>query len=388
MRILLVHGAYQQKGGEDSVVESETELLRSRGHDVAFLRRDNHSITGKPRLQLAANTLWSFDAEREAAALIRDFRPDVVHTHNSFPLISPSVFWAARRAGVASVLTLHNFRLYCPQGMLMRDGGVCEDCCGRFPWPALRHGCYRGSRAQTAVMTAMIGLHRGLGTWQRTVTRYIALNDFCRDLFVRAGLPASRIRVKPNFVDLPAPQPGPRAGFLFVGRLVADKGVPTLARAVEGLKQITLDVAGTGPEAPAFAGAANVTLLGQLDSAGVYAAMRRSMALVLPSIAYENFPRTLVEAFACGLPVICSRVGPLPELVQDGVTGLHFEGGDAEDLRSKLIWASRHPQRMAAMGAAARQLYEARYTAERNHEQLLAIYRDAMQAVRDRSPSD
>jgi glycosyltransferase involved in cell wall biosynthesis len=382
MRVLFVHCAYRQKAGEDSVVASEAELLRSNGHEVTFLRRDNETIAGMSRVRLATDTVWSVGSAREASRRIHDFAPDVVHAHNTFPLISPSVFWAARRAGVASVMTLHNFRLYCPQGMLMRGGHVCEDCTGGFPWPALRHGCYRGSRSHTLALTAMLGLHRQLGTWQRVVTRYIALNAFCRDWFIKAGLPRDRVRVKPNFVDLPRGVPEPRDGFLFVGRLVSDKGVTTLARAAQGFEQVRLRVCGAGPEAGALEGHPNVCLLGQVDAATIYAEMRRAVALVLPSIAYENFPRTLVEAFACGLPVICSRVGPLPQLVADGVTGLLFDGTDGIDLRRKLQWAMEHRQQMAAMGEAARACYEAQYTAQRNHEQLMAIYRDAIEAMR------
>jgi glycosyltransferase involved in cell wall biosynthesis len=230
----------------------------------------------------------------------------------------------------------------------------------------------------------MLMLHRRLGTWQHKVNRYIALNEFCRVKFIEAGLPADRVVVKPNFVDAPPPVESPRADFLFVGRLSLEKGLEVLAKAWGQYSGTAgLRVAGTGPEITKLVGLPRVEVLGQLASVQVQACMAQSTALVLPSICYENFPVTLVEAMAAGLPIIASRIGALAALIRHGQTGLLFEPGDAADLARTMAWAAEHPQEMARMGREARQDYEAHYTPQRNLAMLLAIYADACAAQSD-----
>lgn len=384
-RILFVHNAYQQRGGEDSVVDAEVELLRSRGHEVVRFSRDNHAIATMGRFDLLRQTLWSRPARADFSALVRSFQPDVVHVHNTFPLISPSVYWAASELGIPVVQTLHNFRLMCPQAMFLRNGQVCEDCLGKLPWRGAMRGCYRDSKLQSSVLAGMVSMHRGLGTWQNKVTRYIALNDFCRNKFIEGGLPAERIVIKPNFVDFLPPIAVDRKDFLFVGRLSAEKGIDTLVTASGMVEAAGVQVAGTGPEAELLNAVPNIRALGALTGDQVREAMAGAMALVLPSIWYENFPRTLVEAFGCGLPVIASRIGALAELVEDRVTGLLFEPGDPASLADTMRWALEHPAEMAAMGKAARAHYEANFTAERNYQQLLAIYEGAISEAKGRA---
>lgn len=377
-RVLVVHNGYQQRGGEDSVVEAELALLRDGGHAVEAYRRHNDEIDALPRAQLARDALWSRRTSREIEALVASFAPDVIHVHNTHPLISPSLYWAAARARVPVVQTLHNFRLLCPQGMLLREQRVCEDCVGRVPWRGVMHRCYRDSAAQSAVVVATVTLQRAAGTWSRRVRRYIALNGFCRDVFVRGGLPAARIAVKPNFVDVPAQAEAPRAGGLFVGRLSVEKGVGVLAAALASCPEIGVEVIGSGECESELDGLANAHRLGFLPLPRILEHMRAAGWLVLPSLWYENFPRTIVEAYACGLPVIASRLGALPELVDDGVTGLLFEPGSAEDLARVLRWADAHPDDMARMGRAARARYDALYTPQRNLQMLNTIYADAI----------
>lgn len=379
MRVLIVHNVYQQRGGEDSVVDDEVELLLSRGHSVEFYGRNNDEVHNISRISLASQMLWSNRTVDDIADLIANFKPDVIHVHNTFPLISPSLYWAADKACVPIVQTLHNFRLFCPQAVFLREGKVCEDCLGHVPWRGVVHGCYRESKAQSAVLASMVTLHRVIGTWRNKVTRYIALNEFCRQKFIMGGLPAERIVVKPNFVDFTALPEISRQGFLFVGRLSAEKGVDVLVAAVRQLTSIAVRVAGTGPEAVMLGNIAGLKALGALSSEAVRIEMSQSIALVLPSICYESFPRTLVEAFGCGLPVIASRIGALAELVEEGVTGLLFESGNADDLAAKLKWAQQNPEHMRQMGRNARKKYEAEYTADQNYDQLIAIYREAIE---------
>lgn len=388
LRVLVAHCAYQQRGGEDAVVEAEIALLRARGHAVATYRRSNDEVAGMAPAALAVQTLWSRRTVRELTPEIARFRPDVIHAHNTLPLLSPALYWAAARAGVPVVQTLHNFRLLCLNALLLREGRVCEDCVGRLPWRGVARECYRGSRAASGVLAGMLVLHRGLGTYRHKVARYIALNDFCRDRFIAGGLPAERVVVKPNFVDAPPPPAGPRAGLLYVGRLSAEKGIATLAQALRGVPGAALRVAGEGAEAACLDGVPGVLRLGALAADAVRSEMERALALVVPSIWYENFPRTLVEAFAAGLPVIASRIGALAAIVGDGRTGLLFEPGDAQDLARKITWAQAHPAEMAAMGRQARAQYEAEFSADVNYRRLLDIYRQAQEQEQCNAATD
>lgn len=381
LHVLVAHNAYQQLGGEDRVVDAEIELLRRNGHRVTEYRRHNDELRHIGKLSALGDTFWSRRTVADIDALLRDGDIDIVHAHNTFPLISPSLYWAAAARGVPVVQTLHNFRLFCPQAMFLRESKVCEDCIGRLPLPAIRHACYRESRVQTSALVGMLGLHRAIGTWSDKVTRYIALNDFCRNKFIEGGLPAEKVVVKPNFVAFDPPPAGDRAGLLFVGRLSPEKGVTTLLKAAPDLPSGSIRVAGDGPLSAEVAGTSCVTRLGSLTEEGVREQMYRSQALVLPSIWYENFPRTLVEAFACGLPVVASRIGALAELVEDGCTGLLFEPGDDRDLARKLAWLLAHPDEAAGMGRQARLKYESSYAPAANIRQLVAVYADARSAM-------
>ena len=378
LRVIVAHDRYLHSGGEDAVVDAEIALLKSHGHAVVEYRRDNHDLKRLPLTQAAAQAFWSGRTRQEVGALIDSFAPDVLHVHNTLPLISPSIYWAAHQRRVPVVQTLHNFRLICPQGLMLRNDKPCEDCVGKVPWRAVAHACYRDSRVQTGVLASIVATHKLAGTWRNKVTRYIALNEFCRGRFIAGGLPADKIAVKPNFVDLPAPATQPRHGFLYVGRLSREKGIQVLVDALQhGPLPEPITVAGSGPEAWRLENLAGLTAVGALAADDVYAHMRGARALVLTSICYENFPRTLVEAFACGLPVIASRLGAMAELVSDGKTGLLFEPADAQDLAAKLTWALDHPGEMATMGMAARAHYERGLSGSSNLRQLLAIYQDA-----------
>ena len=385
MRILVCHNRYQLRGGEDSVCESEIELLREHGHDVQIFERSNADLNGVSKISAALETIWSRDSSKAFRAALDAFKPEVIHVHNTFAKISPAVYWEAAEAGIPVVQTLHNFRLMCPQAMFLRDGKVCEDCLGKLPWRGAVRACYRDSVAQSTVLASMVTTHRAIGTWRNKVTRYIALNEFCRRKFIEGGLPADRIVIKPNFVDFDAPPEGEREGFIFVGRLSTEKGIETLAAAARRVNGISLRVAGTGPEAGLLDGVPGIQALGALTGDAVRQRMSSSVALVLPSIWYENFPRTLVEAMACGLPIIASRIGALADLVEEGVSGLLFEPGNAVDLAAKLVWARDNPEAIRAMGVRARAIYEAKFTARTNYAQLMEIYEDAMdQARKDR----
>jgi glycosyltransferase involved in cell wall biosynthesis len=308
------------------------------------------------------------------------FQPDVVHIHNTFLVVSPSVVWAAARRKAAVVQTLHNFRLLCPQGTFLRERAVCDACAGRPPWRAVMHRCYRNSAAQSAVLAGILMGHRVLGTYQKKVNRFIALSRFARERFIAGGLPGQKIRVKPNFVEwAQRPSWGSRHGGLFVGRLSEEKGIAVLLDAMRLPECAELKVAGDGPWAAAVAHRLNGQYMGYLDSEAVAAQMRQAAFLVLPSIGHEQMPMTVLQAFASGLPVIASRRGALTELVADGITGLLAVPGNAADLAAKIAWARTHPDRIEAMGRAARAEYEQHYTAPTNYTTLMDIYEDAIE---------
>lgn len=381
LRVLIVHNAYQLRGGEDSVVEAESALLAKFGHNVEVWTRHNDDVKTMSRLFVAAQTMWSSSTWREIAKRVQVFRPDVIHVHNTLPLVSPSVFWAAEHLGVPVVQTLHNFRLMCPQATFLRDDRVCEDCLGKpFPWPAIRHRCYRNSAMQTAAVAGTVAVHRAIGTWDRKVTRYIALNNFCKSKFVAGGLPADKIDVKPNFVEQDVlPVWEGRHGGLYVGRLSVEKGVQTLMQAMGLLPSPDLKVIGTGPLEDRVKAVAAADWLGPQPLEEVFRHLSKASFLLLPSSCYEGFPRTLVEAFSWGVPVIASRHGSLLELVEEGRTGLLFDPGNPQDLARCIEWAQAHPDQMLAMGKAARSVYEERYTPAQNASELLAIYDRARQ---------
>ena len=385
MKVLVVHNVYQHRGGEDSVMEAEVALLSSRGHSVELFLRHNDAVDQMSHANAAVQTFWATQTGREFEALLRSFKPDVVHVHNTFPLISPAIYWVADRLGVPVVQTLHNFRLLCPQANFLREGKICEDCLGKLPWRGAVRGCYRDSKLQSTVLAGMVTLHRAIGTWQNKVTRYIAFNEFCRSKFIAGGLPASRIVIKPNFVDFEAPADLARAGLLFVGRLSTEKGVGVLAGAAALLADAQLCIVGDGPKAAFLDGVKGIKRLGQLSASAVKHEMNRAAAVVVPSICYETFCMVVLEAFASGSPVIASRIEVLPNLVIDGVTGLLFEPGNSQDLANKMLWAQQHPEQMADMGRNARALYEAQYTAERNYQQLMTIYQDAISEVKGKA---
>jgi glycosyltransferase involved in cell wall biosynthesis len=390
MKVLVIHNAYQQRGGEDSVVESEIALLRQHGHEVEAYIRHNDEVTGQTKVLLAMQTIWSSRSVDDVGELARRFRPDVIHVHNTLPLVSPSVFWAARRLGIPVVQTLHNFRLMCPQAMFLREGKVCEDCLGKVPWRGVARACYRESVVQTAVLSASVTWHRAIGTYDQAVTSFIALSEFSRSKFIQGGLPAGKIVVKPNFVeDAGLPDDGaPRAGGLIVGRLSHEKGIEVLLAALDGpgAGAPKVEVVGSGEMEAAVRACVGDGFAGYLPLTDILSRMRRAAYLVLPSLCYENFPRSLAEAYASGLPVIASRLGAMAELVEDGRTGLLFNPGDASDLRAKMAWADAHPESMRKMGREARLVYEKKYTPGINHDLLIAIYRQSMDAI-GRTPS-
>jgi glycosyltransferase involved in cell wall biosynthesis len=382
MRILQVHNHYRLAGGEDQVFDAEYQLLQQHGHTVIRFEFDNRHIAPNGYLSVAANTIWNRSIYKAVRDLIKKERPDVAHFHNTFPMVSPSAYYAAAAEGVPVVQTLHNYRLFCPGATLFREGQVCEECLERrSPWRGVIHACYRNSRATTAVSAAMLAYHRAISTWEAAVDTYIALTEFARCKFIQAGLPPGKVVVKPNFGKASSQvNAAPRQNyFLFVGRLSPEKGIRTLLSAWEcagaGAK---LKIAGDGPLAMDVKAAAlrtpSIEWLGQKSNADVRSLMAAAMAVIVPSEWYEGFPCVVSEAYAEGTPVLASNIGALAELVVPGKTGLLFEAGNAGQLAEKFSWACSHSEDLAAMGAHALHEFVVKYSPETNYRRLLSIY--------------
>jgi len=389
MRILLVHNFYQQPGGEDRVFQFENDLLKKNNHIVKKFIEHNDRIRNINKFQLAFETIWSFSSQKKFLQSLLKFRPDIVHFHNTFPLLSPSVYYATQKMKIPVIQTLHNYRIICPAATLYRDNKVCEDCTRKSILFSILYGCYHNSRTQSMVISSMLTFHRFLKTWKNKVDLYIALTNFAKEKFMNCGIPCEKIFVKPNFID---PDPGVKQNIgtyvLFVGRLSLEKGLKTLLLSFREIRNIELQVAGAGPllEWSRYFvlknRIKNINILGKLNAQDVLKHMKNAKFLVFPSEWYEGFPMTILEAFATGTPVIASNLGAMAEIVEDGRTGLLFKPGDPQDLAAKVQWAWEHPEEMARMGRNARQEYEQKYTAERNYEMLMEIYQKAMEMKR------
>ena len=363
-------------------------MLRQHGHTVELLEQNNDTIYDIPGNLIASSSIfYSVSSRKRLKNAICNFRPDILHVHNWFPLLSPSIIWEADAAGIAVVQTLHNYRMLCANALLYRNGAVCTDCIGKaLPLDGIVHGCYRKSRAGSAIVTAAYAFHRLIRTWDR-VNIFIAVSDFEREILVRGGLPAEKIVVKPNFVgSAPWKAAINREDYaLYVGRLSPEKGMGTLLSAWNSGKiQLRLKIIGDGPmiDKVRTCAASNkqVEYLGMRPSDDVYQEMAKARFVVCPSKCYETFGRTVVEAFSQGTPVLAADIGCIRELVEEGVTGYRFTPGNVDALVAGTfkLFSGREYERIRAN---CRNLYLKKYTADINYPLLMDVYERAI-AVR------
>lgn len=390
MNILLVHNRYQKPGGEDVVFRGERDLLLEEGHGVTTFVRENREIQNfnlVKKIGLIGSSVWARDSARDLLRIISEKKPLIAHFHNTFPLISPSGYYACRKKGIPSIQTIHNYRLFCQRGTFYRDGGICLSCSGKkLSWPGMARRCYHGSFLQSAILGTSNFIHRTTGTYENLIDAYISLTQFSKKLLIENGISEKKIFIKPNFVH---PDPGSgniRHNFgLFVGRLSGEKGIPTLLRALKEIPFVPIKIAGEGPleylvdEFQREGKAIKIDFLGYQKHENVIDLMQRARFLVFPSECYEGFPMTIVEAFSCGTPVITSRLGSMEEIVEEGKTGLFFNPGEAADLADKIKWAWEHPEKIKEMGKEARLEFEKKYTGKKNYLILMDIYRKVLQ---------
>jgi glycosyltransferase involved in cell wall biosynthesis len=377
MRILIVHSRYQSGpvSGENRVVEDEARLLEEGGHEVLVWAPEAET-DGLQLIKTGAQTVWSVSAAREVRALIGAHRPDVVHAHNLFPALSPSVLRAARAEGVPVVMTLHNYRLMCLPGTFLRDGHACEDCLGRAPWPGVKYKCHRNSRASSAAYASSLILHRRLKTFD-DVSLYLATSEFVRSKHVEAGMNEAKVLVKPNFSWPLEPRSGPGDYFLFLGRLSDEKGAAELLGAWRDIDQ-KLVVVGDGPDRERVAALAcgNVELRPAVPFEDVPDLMRGARAMCVPSLSYEGSPRGILDAYAAGVPVIAHRVGAVPEFVDDARTGFLVEPRDNAGW-ADAVGRLANDETSQQLGARAHDLWAERYSPTTGLAALEAAYERA-----------
>jgi glycosyltransferase involved in cell wall biosynthesis len=385
LKILVCHNYYKVRGGEDQCFEDEVAQLESHGHTVIPYVRNNDSIDRSNQLAVALNTAWNRKSYREMRGLLREHKPDVLHCTNTFPLISPSVYYAAEVERTPVVQALHNFRLLCPDAFLCRDSKVCEKCLTKkFAWPAIQHKCYRGSRAGSFAVTSMLATHRMFGTWKKKIHLYYTLTEFSKSKLLNLGVRPDQIAVKPNCVH---PDPGVGQGdqnfALFAGRLSQEKGIATLIDAWKSHQpNIPLKIIGDGPLADEVKAAAQsnplIEWLGRKPFTEVLELMGQAKVVVVPSVFYETFGRIIIEAYSSGTPVVASRIGAMQELILHGQTGYFFEPGSSEDLMAKVKTVLSDEGARQKMRRTARVEFESKYTFDHNFQMLLDIYEQAI----------
>lgn len=383
MRILKVHNYYIQSGGEDTVFQAETALLRSKGHEVIEYLESNKKIESMNKALVALQTVWSQSSYNQLKKKLQKTKPQVVHFHNTFPLISPSAYYACQEMNIPVLQTLDNQRLICPAASFYREGKLCLDCIGKVPLPGVFHACYHNSHLHTAVVASMVTLHRWLGTWQTKIDAYLCSTNFYRDLFVQAGFPSDKMIVMPHFVQQrhysdTSNTKGDYA--LFVGRLDPEKGIKTLLEAWR-LLDFPLKIRGNGQldessrEYVQLHGMSNVEFVGRMEERELSDLIGNARFLVMPSEGfYETFGMVIIEAYSRGIPVIASNIGVVPELISDKQTGLLFDPGNPNDLANKARWMWEHPVETHVMGENGLHVYEERFTQEQCYKTLIEIY--------------
>ncbi len=381
--ILIAHNRYRESGGEDSTYEAESALLETAFPVVRYELDNRKEISSRNIVPTAINLAWSKRSYRAIRNLIQKKRPTIAHFHNTFPLMTASAFDACREENIPVIQTIHNYRTLCATGTFFRKGQVCTECVSHGPWHSLRYGCYRGSRLATAAVARMQRAHQKNNTLEKKIDQFIALTDHSRDQLIQMGIPAEKITIKPHFViDPKDPREGPGNRALFVGRLDQEKGVQTAIQAFGKRLGCGLDIVGSGPQREELEKYAekspSISFLGHLPPSRVNELMRQARMLIFPSVCFEMFPRVLVEAMSLGIPIIASRTGGIPEIVEEEKNGLLFDPGNADDLARKVEQILQNPEQNITMGKTSREMYQEKYSPEKNVEQLTALYQTVL----------
>ncbi len=395
MKILLVHNFYgtMAPSGENTAYDAEASLLRNRGHSVIEFTRHSDEIIGEGlygKLKGAFSTVWNPRSLHRLKNTLNETKPDIVHVHNTFPLLSPSVLYAARDLNIPTVITLHNYRIGCSAATALRKDRPCTLCLDKKSvLPALRYGCYRDSRAATFPVSLMIALHNAWNTYRKNVDAFITLTEFQKQKMIQFGLPKESLFVKPHFLEHP-PAPLPwrerEQKAVFVGRLYEAKGIHILIEAWKqwGKKAPRLEIIGSGPmkeelvrSVQSTDASSSISFVGQLSHAETMKRLATAKLLILPSLCFEGFPMVVQEAFAFGVPIAASNIGSLPYLIADNQTGKLFTPGDAGTLLATVQKMFADDGGLQSLGEQARREFDFKYTAEKNYAILMSIYKAA-----------
>lgn len=389
MKILIAHNHYLQKGGEDAVAQSEFNLLKDFGHNVQFYERSNRetkNILLLEKLRFLFGVGWSHRSYTDMRNVLKEFRPDIVHFHNIFFVLTPSVYWACKDEGIPVVQSLHNFRLICPNGLFLRNNRICEECAKKKSfWKSIFHGCYKKSRLVTAILAGMLYHHWTKKTWINMVDSYIMATNFGRQKYIKFGIPDDKIMLKPNIIYPNLFGKKQDEGYaLYAGRLSKEKGVEVLLKAWKHIQGFPLKIMGDGPLSDDLKRYAdnekigNVEFLGFVSSKEYLGYMQGASFLVIPSICYENFPCVVSEALACGIPILASDLGGVSEIIRNRETGILFKAGDSDDLAEKIKLVIHSKNNLRKMRENVLKEYEEKYTPDGNHKVLMAVYDKAI----------
>lgn len=395
MKILLIHNSHRSgsSSGDDIVFKKESGLLEKYGHEVTRINPLNDEfdkVSALKKLSTILQVPWSVSYYKKIKHILLEAKPDIIHLHNFFPFISPSVFYAAGSAGIPIVQTLHDFRYLCPTAFLMRSGKICDECKDGAFFKSVEYGCFKGSKLQSIPIAFMLKLHWYLKTFKNKIDGYICLTKSQRKTYLDAGFNGKKFFIKPNFVDDTFEQDKYKYGdyTVFIGRLGEEKGIRTLIGAWKDLPDIPLKIVGDGPEAKDFKSLVadmnikNIDFLGYKPYLECRKILNNARFLIMPSIWYETFGLTIIEAFSHCKPVIASNLGAMADLVENGETGILFTPMNTQELAEKVRWLWNNPEECQRMGRNARREYEEKYTPEKNYEMLINIYQEVIERKR------
>ena len=384
INVLMAHNYYKVPGGEDTVFHNEIKMLEKNGHQVTKYTRHNDEIKSGvlSKLRLVIDTIFSLKTYKEVKKLIDENDIDVVHVHNTLPLISPSIYYAARAKKVPVVQTIHNFRLLCPGATFTRCGEICEDCVSKGLEQSLKHKCYRNSLSQTFIMYTMLKLHRIIGTYNKI--NCITLTEFNKQKLSSLIKDESKIYVKPNFVENREQiERKLEDYFVYIGRLDDIKGINFLVNTWKKVdKNIDLYIIGTGLEEEKIKkfiknnDIKNIKLLGFMQRENAFEIISKSRAIIVPSKWYEGFPMTIVESFSLGVPIIGSKIGNIESIIEESFNGLLFESNNEKELKSTVERVFYDKTLNKYLEVNAYNTFRDYYNDQVNYKYLKQIYKD------------
>lgn len=386
MKILQAHNFYQIGGGEDTVVATEGALLRQNGHEIIQYYKENEvikSFSFFQKLELLKKTTYNSATYTEVKDIIVAEKPDICHVHNFLPLISPAIFKACYDCQIPVVLTLHNYRLMCTNGILYRNNQICEECIGRSAYHALKHRCYRNSTSQTYAVARMLEKNKANQLWENKIDAYICLTAFAKEKFIAHGLPPERLFVKGNFIDVnPIEKDSSEMPyFLFVGRLDESKGMELVLN-VAKKSPLKIKVIGEGEYTNFMLNQPNIDYLGRLSHEDTLRFISQAKALIFPSLWYEGMPMTILEAMSQKTVVIASDLGAMKSMLNHKETGLLFEPNQPIEALKLLHWSMKNSTEMAQIAERAFTVFNERYAAETNYLRLMEIYTHTIEQKR------